>query len=394
MPLTVRQIDTTPPTDRTQRLWDGGGMYLEIPPTGSKRWRLKYRHGGREKLISLGVYPEVSLREAREARQEARALLRQGIDPSAHRKALRRAPDGQTLEALAREWHASRDRGWARSHSVRVLRLLERDILPALGGRIPSEITAPELLDVLRRIEGRGAVDTAHRAQRVVGQVLRYGIATGRAERDISADLRGALPPVKRGHFGAVIEPEDIGGLLRAIDGYGGHAVTRWALRLAPYVFVRPGELRQAEWSEVDLDAATWVVPAAKVKWSDIDHVIPLSTQAVGILREAQRLSGDLRYVFPGARSRLRPLSDNALSAALRRMGYSGSEATIHGLRATARTVLDEVLGVRPDIIEHQLAHRVRDPNGRAYNRTAHLDARRDMMQRWADHLDHLRQSA
>jgi integrase len=390
--LTDTAIRNAKPAARPLKLYDGGGLYLEVAPSGGKWWRLKYRFGAKEKRISLGVYPAVALKDARERRETARKLLAAGVDPGEARKAEKasRAQNAEnTFEAVAREWFARNSPGWAPSHAEKVIRRLELDVFPWVGARPIADITPPELLTVLRRIEERGAVDTAHRAQQNCGQVFRYAIATGRAQRDPSADLRGALPPVSKSHFAAITDPKEIGELLRAINGYEGFYVVRYALKLAPLVFLRPGELRLAEWSEIDLEAAEWTIPAARMKLRE-PHLVPLSRQAVAILRELHGLNGDRRYVFPSGRTYLRPMSNNALLAALRRMGYSKEQMTPHGFRAMARTVLDEVLGFRPDIIEHQLAHAVRDPLGRAYNRTAHLPERRRMMQAWADYLENL----
>ncbi|HMV53652.1 MAG TPA: integrase arm-type DNA-binding domain-containing protein [Rhodocyclaceae bacterium] len=395
MPLTDTAIRAAKPADKPVRLFDSAGLYLEVAPSGGKWWRWKYRWDGKEKRLSFGVYPDVPLKVARERRDAARALLASGVDPGEHRKAQKAAGTDRaasSFEVLAREWFAKFASSWEPSHADRIIRRLERDIFPWIGSRPVDEITAPELLAVLRRIEERGAIETAHRARQNCSQVFRYAIVTGRAERDPSVDLRGALPPAQSEHFAAVTEPRDVAALLRACDAYAGTLVTRCALRLAPLVFVRPGELRKAEWSEFELDAAEWVIPAARMKMRTA-HLVPLSTQAVQILRELHALTGAGRYVFPSARTPTRPMSDNAILAALRRMGFGRDEMTGHGWRAAARTILDEVLGERPDIIEHQLAHAVRDPLGRAYNRTAHLPARRQMMQRWADYLDELRGS-
>jgi integrase len=336
----------------------------------------------------MGVYPDVGLAQARGRRDEARKLLAGGIDPSEHRKAtkaMRAERAANSFEAVAREWYAKMARRWAPSHAEKVIRRLERDVFPWVGGRPVAEVTAPELLAVLRRIEKRGTVETAHRALQNCGQVFRYAVATGRAERDPSGDLRGALAPMKREHFAAVTDPKDIGPLLRRLDGHSGTLVVQSALRLAPLVFVRPGELRIAKWSEFDLDAAEWRYHVTKTR---TDHVVPLATQAVEILRELHPLTGHGRYVFPGARDHEKPMSDAAIRAAMRRLEVPKESMSVHGWRATARTVLDEILGFRVDWIEHQLAHAVRDPNGRAYNRTAHLPERRRMMQQWADWLD------
>lgn len=377
-------------TDKPYKMGDAGGLYLEVAPSGGKWWRLKYRHGGKEKRLSLGVYPDVSLKDARQRRDDARKLLANDIDPAENRKATKAAKverAGNSFEVIAREWYAKNSPSWAENHGKRIIQRFERDLFPWIGGRPIAEITAPELLAVLRRIEARGAVETAHRAHQNCGQVFRYAIATGRAERDPSPDLKGALPPVKQTHLAAITDPKEIGALLRAMDNYQGQFVTKCALRLAPLVFVRPGELRNAEWAEFDLDKAEWNIPAERMKMRE-PHLVPLSAQAVAILRELHPLTGDGRYLFPSARTSGRPMSDNAILSALRRMGFEKDEMSGHGFRAMARTVLDEVLQVRPDYIEHQLAHAVRDPNGRAYNRTAHLDERRKMMQLWADYLD------
>jgi integrase len=394
MTLTDTRIRNAKPGEKPMRLFDERGLYLEVSPAGGKWWRLKYRFGGKEKRLSLGVYPDVTLKDARERRDAARKLLGDGVDPSENRKAIRSAQSeraSNSFEVVTREWFGKYSPSWAESHSVRVIRLFERDIFPWIGGRPVAEITAAELLTVIRRIETRGALETAHRARTNCGQVLRYAVATGRCKRDPSGDLRGALPPAKGKHFAATTEPSKLAGILRAMDGYEGYLTVRCALRLAPLVFVRPGELRMAEWKDIDLDAAEWRYTVTK---TDVQHIVPLCGQAVEILRELHPLTGNGRFVFPGARTNKRPMSDNAVLAAMRRMGIGKEEMTGHGFRAVARTILDEVLGFRPDFIEHQLAHAVRDPNGRAYNRTAHLAERRKMMQKWADYLDKLKSGA
>jgi len=391
MTLTNTAIKNAKPSDKPKRLFDGGGLYLEVSPKGGKYWRFKFRFGGKEKRLSLGVYPDVSLKDARERHSETRKLLANGIDPGEHRKAQKAATEARgsnSFEIVGREWFAKQAPNWAENHANRIIRRLERDIFPWIGGKAIADINAPQLLEVIRRIEDRGALETAHRALQNCGQVFRYGVATGRAERDPSGDLRGALPAVRGKHFAAITEPEKAAEVLRALDGYRGTLPVRCALRLAPLVFVRPGELRKAEWADMDLDAAEWRYTVTK---TDTPHIVPLSRQAVEILVELRPLTGRGRYVFPGARSAKRPMSDNAILAAMRRMGISKEEMSGHGFRAMARTILDEVLGFRQDYIEHQLAHRVRDPNGRAYNRTAHLPERRKMMQKWADYLDELR---
>ncbi len=377
------------------KLSDEKGLFLLVTPSGGKWWRLKYRFAGKEKLLSLGVYPDISLKAARERREEARRLLAEGIDPGQHRKATKNMQADRaanSFEAVAREWYAKNLPTWAASHSDNLRARLENDVFPWIGGRPIAEITAPELLALLRRIENRGAIETAHRVRGDCGRIFRYAIATGRADRDPAADLRGALQPVRPVHFAAVTEPKEIGALLRAMDGYEGSIIVKCALRLAPLVFVRPGELRQAQWADIDLDAAEWRYTVSKTRNSGVaEHIVPLSAQALAILRELHPLTGTRRYVFPANRGEGRPMSENTVNAALRYLGYDGRTMTGHGFRAMARTVLDEVLGYPVHIIEQQLAHAVKDPLGRAYNRTAHLKQRREMMQAWADYLDALK---
>ncbi|KVF66947.1 integrase [Burkholderia cepacia] len=403
MPLTDTAIKNAKPADKPVRLFDGGGLYLEVAPSGGKWWRLKYRFGGKEKRISLGVYPDVSLKEARERRDKARALLEAGADPGEAKKAEKRAAQLSTensFEAVAREWHAKYAPSWSASHGGRLLRRLEVDAFPWIGGKPIAELAPPDVLDVLRRVEKRGALETAHRLHANVGQVCRYAVATGRAARDVTADLRGALPPVQQEHMAAITDPKQVAELLRAIDGYQGTLPVSCALRLAPLLFQRPGELRAAEWAEFDLDAGTWEIPSDRMKRTKQGkaaggaHIVPLPTQAVAILRELQLLTGNGRLLFPSVRTKDRPMSDNTVNAALRRLGYDGDTMTGHGFRAMARTILDEVLGVPAPIIEAQLAHTVKDPLGRAYNRTAHLQQRREMMQKWANYLDRLKAGA
>jgi len=392
--LTDKEIKNAKPSKKRIRLFDERALYLEVSPNGGKWWRLKYRFDGKEKRLSLGVYPDVGLKVARDRRDAARKLLSDGIDPGANKRALSMARTegaANSFEVVALEWHAKFSPGWADSHTVRVARVLERDIYPWIGARPIADVTAPELLSVIRRIEKRGALETAHRALGNCSQVFRYAVATGRCKSDPSRDLRGALPPFKGKHLAATTEPKRLAEILHAMDGYQGTLPVICAMRLAPLVFVRPGELRHAEWKDIDLKAAEWRYRVTK---TEVDHIVPLSRQAVEILRELQPLTGGGRYVFPGARSSSRPMSDNAILAAMRRLDIGKDEMSGHGFRAVARTILDEVLGVRPDFIEHQLAHAVRDPNGRAYNRTAHLAERRAMMQQWSDYLDKLKAGA
>ncbi|MDY0187585.1 MAG: integrase arm-type DNA-binding domain-containing protein [Syntrophus sp. (in: bacteria)] len=395
VPLSDMKVKTAKPKDKPYKLSDVDGLYLLVTEKGGKWWRFKYRFDGKEKLLSMGTYPEISLADARKRRDEARKLVAQRVDPGAIRKAQKQAEtdETETFEVIAREWHTKFSPTWAPRHAVTVMSRLEHDMFPWIGKRPIAEIKAPELLTVIRRVENRGVLETAHRIRIIAGQIFRYAVATGRAERDPAADLKGALPPKRVKHHAAVIDPKDVGALLRAIEGYTGHFVVKCALRIAPLVFVRPGELRHAEWSEINFDEATWNIPGGKMKMKE-PHLVPLCRQAIEILKDLQPLTGSGRYVFPSARSFARPMSNNAILAALRRMGYSKDEMTGHGFRAMARTILDEVLQVRPDFIEHQLAHAVRDPNGRAYNRTAHLSERKKMMQTWADYLDGLKVGA
>ncbi|MBC2710223.1 MAG: integrase arm-type DNA-binding domain-containing protein [Desulfosarcina sp.] len=395
MVLSDTKIRNAKPKFKQYKLFDGDGLFLLVSPSGGKWWRFKYRFGGKEKLLSLGTYPEVTLAQARERRHETRRQVADGIDPGQVRKAQKAAREStdNTFEVVAREWYGKFEVNWAPGHAVKIKGRLENDVFPYIGARPILEIKAPELLMVLRRIESRGALDSAHRARTTCSQIFRYAVATGRAERDPAADLRGALPPAQSKHLPAITDPKKVAGLLRAIDGYEGSFVTKCALRIAPLLFVRPGELRHMEWTEIDLEAAEWNIPQEKMKTKQ-PHLVPLSRQAVEVLKEIQPLTGGDRYVFPSARTLQRPMSNNTVLAALRRMGFEKGEMTGHGFRAMARTMLDEVLNVRPDFIEHQLAHEVRDPNGRAYNRTAFLPERREMMQTWANYLDGLKDGA
>ena len=396
MPLTDTVVRSAKPASKAVKLTDERGMYLLLSPRGSKLWRFDYRFDGRRRTLALGVYPDVSLKAARERRDQARALLTSGVDPGVTRKAEKAAgADGaaNSFEVVAREWFDKQVAGWADTHADKVIQRLEKDVFPWLGKRPIASITAPEVLTVIRRIEARGAVDTSHRALQNCGQVFRYAVATGRAERDPTGDLRGALAKTRRKHYAAIVEPDGVGQLLRAIDAFRGTLIVRCALRLAPLVFVRPGELRRAQWSEFDLDKGEWNIPAERMK-AKRPHLVPLARQAVAILRELHPLTGHRAFVFPG-RDPKKPMSDAAVNAALRRMGYdTRTEITGHGFRAMARTILHEQLGAHRDAIEHQLAHRVGDPLGTAYNRTQFIKQRRVMMQRWADYLDRLRKSA
>ena len=389
MPLNDIACKQAKPREKAYKLADAKGLYLEVAPSGGKWWRLKYRIGGKEKRISLGVYPEVSLKEAREKCDVARKQIASGIDPSDQRKAAKLAgaeDAANSFEVVAREWFAKYSPSWVASHSTKIIRRLEKDIFPWIGNRPISTVTAPDLLAALRRIESRGAIETAHRAQQNCGQIFRYAIATGRAERDPAADLRGALAPVKEKHHASITDPKAIGELLRAISGYQGSFITMCALRLAPLFFVRPGELRKAEWAEFNLDGAEWRIPAERMKMRE-QHIVPLSSQALAILKELQPITGKGRYVFPGARTNGRPMSENTVNAALRRLGYASDEMTGHGFRSMASTLLNEQ-GWHRDAIERQLAHAERNAVRAAYNYAEHLPERRRMMQAWADYLD------
>lgn len=394
MPLTDPAVRNAKPTDKPVKLADEKGLFLLVHPNGSKYWRQKYRFGGKEKMLAHGVYPDVTLKEARERRDEARKLLTQGIDPGENRKAIKEARTvgtANSFEVVAREWFGKNCGTWAPSHADKILARLENDVFPWLGGKAVADITAPMVLEVLRRIEKRGTLDTAHRAKGNISQVMRYAIATGRAERDPCPDLRGALPPAKENNFPAITDPKAVGELLRAIDGFKGTFIVRCALLLSPLLFVRPGELRRAEWAGFDLERAEWRYFVTKTK---TEHFVPLASQAVAILRELHALTGHGRYVFPG-RDPQKAMSEAAVNAALRRMGYdTKTEITGHGFRAMARTILHEELHVKPEVIEHQLAHKVPDALGTAYNRTKFLKERRAMMQEWADYLEKLKAGA
>lgn len=393
MKLTATAIKNIKPTGKLQKFADGGGLYLEVAASGGKRWRYRYYFHNKEQLISLGVYPYVSLKDARERHAEMRRLLANGINPSEARKAEKASLSGpDTFETIAREWHAKYTSTWTPKHADQIIRRLELNIFPWLGKRLVRTITPPDLLQVLRRMEGRGAVETAHRVQASCGQVFRYAIATGRAERDPTQDLRGAIPPVKKRHLASITEPAKIGELLRAMDTYEGSFIVKSALRLAPLVFVRPKELRHAEWSEINFETAEWRIPAGKMKARQL-HIVPLSAQAMAIIEELHPLTGQgaaARYLFPSPRILTKPMSDNGVLSALRRMGYSKEEMTGHGFRSMASTLLNE-MGWNRDAIERQLAHAERNSVRAAYNYAEYLPERRKMMQAWADYLDKLR---
>lgn len=388
------------PADKPRaRLADSGGLYLEVSPNGSRRWFWKYRKDGKEGRMALGGYPAVSLSAARKARDAAKLTKAGGADPVQARKVEKLKafnPAGDTFRVVAWEWYEKQAPQWSEAHAVRSKRQFERDLLPWLGDRRLADIAPVELLATLRKVEQRGAVETADRGLMLARQVWRYGVATGRVGRDITADLKGALSPYRGTHFAAITDPVKLGELIRAIRVYKGGPIVRSALQLAPMLFQRPGELRAAEWSEIDFDAALWTIPAARMKRNKDGkengdpHLVPLPWQAVEILRGLHGYTGHGRMVFPGERSHDRPISENSVRTALITMGYTPDIQTWHGFRATARTMLAERLDCDPLVIEAQLAHSVKDANGRAYNRTQYLKHRADMMQKWASYLDRI----
>ncbi|MFT7042356.1 MAG: integrase [Candidatus Azotimanducaceae bacterium] len=393
MALTATAVKQAKPKEKQYKLFDSHGLFLLVHPNGGKYWRFKYRFAGKEKLLSLGIYPDLSLAEARVRHQQARETLSKGIDPGEALKIgklNRHLAEADTFETLAREWLTVKMCSTSAGYQKRILSSLERDLFPLLGSLPVTSITAPRLLAALRRIEARGVIETANRTKQIAGQIFRYAIATGRAEQDPSKDLTGALQNPDKKHFAAITKPAEVGQLLQAINEFRGTTVVRAALRLSPLLFQRPGEMRAMEWDEIDFEAKRWEIPGHKMKMRQ-PHIVPLSDQALKILRDLQPLTGQGKYVFPNARGASRCLSENGVRVALRTMGYDNDTMTPHGFRAMARTLLDEVLDFRVDWIEHQLAHAVKDPNGRAYNRTAHLEGRAKMMQGWADYLDQLR---
>lgn len=400
MALTDIGIKNAKPKEKDYKLTDGDGLYLMVTTGGGKRWRFKYRFDGKEKLLALGTYPDISLSEARNRRHEARNLVANGVDPSVEKKAAKDAKaelQANSFEVIAREWHKHMQgkNEWSAEHATTIMNRLEKDVFPWAGSKPITEVTAKEIKSILDRVRSRGVIETARRTLTIMGQVYRFAILTDKANYDISAGFRGYLPATSktRKHMASVTDPKELAPLLRAIDTYQGGFAAQCALKLLPLLFVRPGELRHMEWAEIDFEAAEWNIPAAKMKMKQ-PHLVPLSSQSVGILTELKPLTGHSKYVFPSTRTNTRCMSDNTINAAFRRMGFDGDTITGHGFRATARTILDEVLQQRVDFIEHQLAHAVKDPNGRAYNRTTKLPQRRKMMQTWADYLDGLKSGA
>ena len=396
MALTNLQVKQAQAKEKPHKLGDGKGLYLYVTTKGQKYWRFDYRFGGKRKTLAFGVYPEVSLADARASRDDARKQIGNDIDPSEvqrSKKLAKHHSQENSFKALALEWYAQEKPNWSDSHSYRVDRMMHKELFPYIGNRPVDEITSADLLACLRRVEKRGVLETARRVKQVSGQVFRYAVATGKATRDPSADLKGALAIPKKSHFPAVTDPKEVGSLLLALDDYQGTPEVATALKLAPLLFCRPGELRHMEWAEINFEKQEWFIAGEKMKTKN-DHIVPLSRQSIEALQNLLHLTGQRQYVFPSARSPRRPMSDNTVLAALRRLGIPKETMTGHGFRAMARTLLDEELGYRIEWIECQLAHAVRDANGRAYNRTTYLKQRKKMMQHWADYLDNLKAEA
>jgi integrase len=394
--LTATAVKQSKGQAKPVKLPDGGGMYLLVNPNGTKYWRYNYRYAGKRKTLAMGVYPDTSLAAARKLHQTARETLAKDIDPGEAKRIeriTRHLASADSFEAVATEWSESKLHDKSDSYRDRTIRLLKNDLYPSLGTRPISQITSAELLMVLRKVESRGAVNMAHRAKQTAGQVFRYAVATGRAERDPSGDLRGALKTKAKKHYAAITDPVQVGKLLIAIDAFQGTPAVKTALQMSALLFQRPGEIRAMEWAEINWEEERWEIPADKMKMRQ-PHIVPLCTQAIDLLKQLHALTGRGRYVFPSARGGSRSLSENGVRVALRTMGYDNETMTPHGFRAMARTIMDEVLNYRVEWIEHQLAHAVKDANGTAYNRTAHLPQRKDMMQGWADYLDNLKAQA
>lgn len=391
--LTDTAVKNAKTKDKQWKLSDTKGLFALIHPNGSKYWRMKYRYAGKEKLLSLGVYPDVSLKAARDSRDEARKLLSNGVDPSNFKKQTKqliKEANKNNFEFIAREWFGKYSPNWKDEHSKRVIRMLERDAFPWLGNKPIAEINAPGVLAVVRRVEERGALETAHRLLGYCGNIFRYAIATQRAERDPSSDLKGALPPYKSKPFASITDPKQIGPLLRALQNYKGSLLTRTALKLAPMLFIRPGELRKAEWSHFDFDNCEWRIPAHSMKKERV-HIVPLPKQAIELLKELYPLTGNNRYLFPNARTAGKAMSENTVLKAIRSLGYGKDKMTGHGFRHMASTILNEQ-GWDDDAIERQLAHVDGNHVRAVYNYAQYLDERRKMMQHWADYLQSLQE--
>ena len=397
MPLTDTAIRTAKPTDKAVKLFDGGGLYLEIAPSGGKWWRLKYRFQGKEKRISLGTYPTVSLKDARERREQAKRLIEQGIDPSNQRKEAKAAAaaieqeQNTTFEAVARDWFSKKRNAWTPGHQKKILSRLENQLFPFLGAKLFSSLEPGDFLAAIQKAESRGAIETAHRLAQLCGQVSRYARIVGLTRYDVAAGLTEALTPVQTNHYATITDPTEVGHLLRAIDEYAGEPSICFALKVLPFVFVRSVELRGAEWREFDFESATWIIPAERMKMKR-PHTVPLARQVISLLNDLRNTTESGRYLFPSLFSASRPISDMGLLNALRRMGYAKGVMTIHGFRSMASTLLNEQ-GYRADVIEAQLAHGEKNAIRAAYNHAEYLPERRRMMQEWADYLDGLKTS-
>ena len=393
MALTVTAINAAKPQAKQYKLTDGLGLYLLVMPTGSRLWRMNYRFGGRQKTLSFGNYPDVTLAKAREKRASAREFLADGLDPAEVRKARAReakAKSEETFKAIGEEWLDRLELEGRAPKTLEKMRWLLDLSYPLIGDRPIADLTAPQLLEVLRTVEVRGKYETANRLRSTFGTIFRYAIATGRAQRDVAFDLRGALISPKVRHRAAIIDPKKLGGLLRAVEAHEGHPAVSIALQMLPHVFVRPGELRMAEWGEFDIEEAIWTIPAAKTKMRR-PHKVPLSDHVLAMITKLRKMNGEGRYLFPSIRSATRPITDNTLNAALRRLGYDKTEVTAHGFRATASTLLNEMGKWHPDAIERQLAHVESNEVRRAYARGSHWDERVKMMKHWSNYLEGLR---
>lgn len=395
VPLTELAISKAKKAAKEFKLFDGGGLFLLITPAGGKLWNLKYRFAGKEKKLALGAYPALTLAEARQKREEAKKLIANGTDPAEARKSQKQQLDVQleqdanTFEKVAREWHEKRKPEWSAKHAERLLRRLELDIFPFIGNKPITDIDRPELIILLQRVATR-TVETARRIKVAFHGVFRHAHDRGLIKHNPATDFRDALPVAKTKHMAAPTDPRKVSELMRVIDSFSGSYVVKCALQLTPVLFVRPGELRSMEWSELDLESAEWKIPAHKMKMKQ-SHLVPLAKQAVQILTSLEQITGNGKYVFPCNRSPLKCMSENTVNASLRRLGFTSDEIVAHGFRAMARTMLHEIHGFTPDAIEAQLAHAVPDRLGRAYNRTTHLQERKKMMQTWADYLDSLK---
>ncbi|KZZ42469.1 integrase [Oleiphilus sp. HI0118] len=395
MALTDPKAKQAKAKEKAYKLSDEKGLYLHVQTNGRKYWRMKYRFGGREKVFSIGVYPEVSLKEARLKRDDARKLLSENIDPTIDKKNKKKElveDSTYSFTNVAKDWYEITKSKWSDTHSLRVNKILERELCPEFGHKHIAKVTAPDLLAAIRKVEAREAFETAKKSRRVAGQVFRYGIASGLCDYDIAANISDAMTHTKTKHMASITDPKEVGKLMAAIDLFNGTATVHSALKLSPILFQRPGEIRHMEWAEINWQEERWEIPAQKMKMRT-EHIVPLPSQALAILKEIKPLTGQGRYVFPNPRGASRPMSENAVRVALRSLGYTNEQITPHGFRAMARTLLDEELEYRIDWIEHQLAHSVKDATGRAYNRTKHLKGRKEMMQHWANYLETIKKN-